>query len=58
MKHSFLFLLSFFPSFLMGGQDPITLTTITPDIHENLASIDDVMSSFEGVPSLAHQRGL
>lgn len=57
MKHSFLFLLSFFPSFLMGGQDPITLTTITPDIHENLASIDDVMSSFEGSVAFDEETG-
>ena len=50
MKHSLLFLLSLFPSFLMGGQgqDQLVSTQITPDIHEDLVSIDDVMSALDG----------
>ena len=48
MKHTLFFIFSLLPAFLTNHQEVVKTVTITADVHENLASLDDITTSLGG----------
>lgn len=48
MKYPLLFLFSLLPTFLTSSQETLKIVTISVDIHEDFASLDDVTTSLGG----------
>ena len=52
MKYPIIFLFSLLPAFLTSNQETLKPTNIPVDIHEDFASLDDIMATLEGSVTL------
>ena len=52
MKYPIIFLFSLLPAFLTSNQETLKPINIPVDIHEDFASLDDIMATLEGSVTL------